>query len=434
MRAARGGGRAVAGRGGKGGRGAGRGGGKGGRSGGGKGGAGSASREASQKQFEQHYSTIFGSRWSSLRAALALPVDHVAWLNPFVAPTAASAPFGDADWSRFEHSSGCTMLSRRQASTHSEAAPVEMPQAGVLPASVSTPDAAQNLTAHYALDGASPLPALALAPRAGDRVLDLCAAPGGKSLCLAGQLFARGFSDGAATPSPVAVAADAAAGAEQDAREGSAGAPEEAARGAAAAGGLETAAAATAAAPPPLLSSARTLLISNDRSAPRRARLRRVLEEYLPKELLREATDLGPSDLPRQLDASSPASAARLTRAAHAAGFGKGSVVVTGIDAAGWGRGANAPPWSAVAFDRILVDAPCSSERHFVHALHEAGAKNSSDSGWSRSRLKRDAELQGSILRNGVRMLAVGGRLVYSTCEAAAQRGHLPRSDPLATP
>jgi 16S rRNA C967 or C1407 C5-methylase (RsmB/RsmF family) len=38
---------------------------------------------------------------------------------------------------------------------------------------------------------------------------------------------------------------------------------------------------------------------------------------------------------------------------------------------------------------------------------------------WSRARLKRDAALQLAILRNGVRLLAVGGRLVYSTCSLA---------------
>ena len=187
---------------------------------------------------------------------------------------------------------------------------------------------------HYALDGASPLPAIALAPRPGHRVLDLCAAPGGKTLVLAGQLF------GAAASSP------------------------------------------------------RTLLISNDRSQPRRTRLRRVIEEFVPKRFLREQSELSENpDAPAGMTAPS------------------GCIAVTGVDAAAWGRGMAAPRWSTIGFDRILIDAPCSSERHFMHGA--------ADAMWSRSRLKRDAELQGSILRNGVRMLAVGGRLVYSTCSLA---------------
>ena len=83
------------------------------------------------------------------------------------------------------------------------------------------------------------------------------------------------------------------------------------------------------------------------------------------------------------------------------------------MDAASWGRGPGAPTWSYLGFDRILVDAPCSSERHFLH--------DADGSMWSRARLKRDAELQGSILRNAVRLLAVGGRLVYATCSLAEE-------------
>lgn len=218
----------------------------------------------------------------------------------------------------------------------------EIPSATcAMPASVplSSSDGGRALQSHYALDGASPLPALALAPRRGHRVLDLCAAPGGKSLCLAAQLFYERSDrdhDGGG-------------------RDGS---------------------------------DCNSILISNDRSGPRRARLRRVLEEYLPSDLICE-----PSELP-----------AHNTGAMLAA--------VTGIDAAQWGRGPAAPAWSAAgSLDRILVDAPCSSERHFLHG--------SADATWSRARLKRDAALQGAIMRNASRLLAVGGRLVYSTCSLA---------------
>ena len=410
-----GGGRGGGGKGGKGSKGGG-GGGKGGRAGGRGGGGGAGTRAASINQFETHFTPIFQSRWESLKRALALPVDHVAWVNPFVSSDSVLGAFSPSAWQIFTHSSGCNLVARKTIGDGESiaAGATEMPQADVLAAAVTTPEAAQKLTAHYALDGASPLPAVALAPRPGDRVLDLCAAPGGKSLCLAGQLFGSAFGGGdkkgrssgiSCTSSSIAAAAgEGAASSDCDADEG------------AAEGSTAAIAAAAASTSPPVLASPRTLLISNDRSAPRRARLRRVLEEFLPRELIREPAELPVSTWGMDAGAS-PAAAAKAAAAATAAGFGRGAVCVTGVDACNWGRGANAPAWSAVGFDRILVDAPCSSERHFVHSLAEAAKAN--DAGWSRSRIKRDAALQGSILRNGVRMLAVGGRLVYSTCSLA---------------
>ncbi|KAL1527818.1 hypothetical protein AB1Y20_009201 [Prymnesium parvum] len=325
---------------------------------GGSGGGKASSRAAGLVQLDRHFAAAYGVRWARLRFALLRKVEHVAWRNPYVGRAEALALFEGASaqgWSELSHSSGCSLLVRARASEvesgggggEAEACP-SPPAAGVAEEGEADSDAVadpsmpqavairrastqQSLQSHYALDGASPLPALALAPRRGHRVLDLCAAPGGKSLCLAGQLFGGGL--------------EAAGG------EGS-------------------------------------LLISNDRSAPRRARLRRVLEEFLPAELLCEASEL-------------PMRGATPTAA-----------VVTGIDAAQWGRGPAAPSWSATAsFHRILIDAPCSSERHFLHGAPDAI--------WSRARLKRDAALQSAILRNGARLLAVGGRLVYSTCSLA---------------
>lgn len=137
-----------------------------------------------------------------------------------------------------------------------------------------------------------------------------------------------------------------------------------------------------------------TLLISNDRSKSRRARLRRVFDDFLPAALLRE-----PAQVPRSVWLGDASSAMMPVRA----------VAVTGVDAALWGR-----TNFAGGFDRILVDAPCSSERHFF--LDKAAGQV-----WTRARLKRDAELQSSILRNAVRLLAEGGRLVYATCSLAQE-------------
>ena len=319
-----------------------------------------AARAASLTQFDNHFKAVFGNRWPALKSSLSLPVEHVAWSNPFAE---AKRPFDQVKWSTHSHGSGCALIARALSDDGSPAASLEeMPDA--------SPSGASGLVTHYALDGASPLPALALAPRAGHRVLDLCAAPGGKSLVLAGQMFASAF------------ASSEDGDAEEETNNG---------------------AAAAAAATTPS-SSPRTLLISNDRSGPRRARLRRVIEEFAPKSLLRE-----PSDLP------APTWGLDNGKFDDKVGAGVGAIAVTGVDASAWGRGPAAPAWSAAGFDRILVDAPCSSERHFLHA---AGGP---DAVWSKARLKRDAALQGAILRNGVRLLKLGGRLVYSTCSLAEE-------------
>lgn len=65
-------------------------------------------------------------------------------------------------------------------------------------------------------------------------------------------------------------------------------------------------------------------------------------------------------------------------------------------------------------FDKILVDAPCSGEGMFkkeVNAIPE----------WSVENVKRCAERQKRILGCAGRMLAGGGRLVYSTCTFAPE-------------
>ncbi len=64
---------------------------------------------------------------------------------------------------------------------------------------------------------------------------------------------------------------------------------------------------------------------------------------------------------------------------------------------------------SSNVFDRILLDAPCSSERHVLN--DENYLKD-----WSPNRIKSLAVLQWSLLSSGWRMLNEGGYMVYSTC------------------
>jgi len=188
--------------------------------------------------FEERYRGLFGVRWPELAAALTAPADRVAF---------------DAG--------------------------------GAEP---------------YYLDSASILAARALELPAEGRILDACAAPGGKSLVIASRM------------GPLA------------------------------------------------------RLVSNELSADRRRRLRDALDRHLGAEA-------------------------------------RGRVEVWGRDAASLCR---AIP---EAFEAILLDAPCSSERH-VMADPAALAE------WTAARFRSLAQRQWALLSSALIMLKAGGCLVYSTC------------------
>ena len=63
-------------------------------------------------------------------------------------------------------------------------------------------------------------------------------------------------------------------------------------------------------------------------------------------------------------------------------------------------------------FDKVLIDAPCSGEGMF--RKDPAVIKT-----WEEERPEYFAKLQKDILKNGVRMLRPGGKLLYSTCTFA---------------
>ena len=251
---------------------------------GGKGGGSASSRAAALSQFDKHFVAVYGARWAGLRPALIQPVEHVAWVNPFAASSdSVRAVFDQSCWHSHKHESGCHLLVRG-VGTPGELA--ELPAAtNVAAATHSAETAAEHsreLTSHYALDGASPLPALVLAPRAGHRVLDLCAAPGGKTLCLAGQMFAHAFVGNG----------DESGDSKDDS--GLSTAHDQGVQPPLAPLALPPAPSQPMAPPPQPSpraaqgvpqggSQRRSLLVSNDRSAPRRARLRRVIEEFVPK-------------------------------------------------------------------------------------------------------------------------------------------------------
>lgn len=194
--------------------------------------------------FIQHYSAAYGERWPSLLQALqGTPVYHTLHFDPALEP--------------------------------------------------------------YYLDEASYATALQLDVQPGMQVLDMCAAPGGKSLVLASLLAGEG------------------------------------------------------------------VLQCNDRSNDRRVRLRRVLDASLPAAW-------------------------------------RAIVQVSGHDATRWGV------HEKDRWDRILLDAPCSSERHVLDSPKHLAE-------WSLSRIKRLAEQQGAMLAAAVDALRPGGEMVYSTCALAVE-------------
>lgn len=157
-----------------------------------------------------------------------------------------------------------------------------------------------KLEAPYYLDVASALAAASLPLGGARRILDLCAAPGGKTLVLASLMDA-------------------------DAE-----------------------------------------LLSNERSSERRARLHRVLDAHLGADL-------------------------------------RGRVSVAGRDGATWSR------LERDAYDRILLDAPCSSERHVLSSPSHLER-------WSPSRIRTLAQGEWALLSGAFLVLAEGGELLYATC------------------
>ncbi|MCA9395722.1 MAG: RsmB/NOP family class I SAM-dependent RNA methyltransferase, partial [Candidatus Omnitrophica bacterium] len=66
-------------------------------------------------------------------------------------------------------------------------------------------------------------------------------------------------------------------------------------------------------------------------------------------------------------------------------------------------------------FDKVLVDAPCSSESRFELGDPDTFAY------WSLRKIKEMRKKQIGLIRSGIRCLKSGGTLVYSTCTFAPE-------------
>ncbi len=77
--------------------------------------------------------------------------------------------------------------------------------------------------------------------------------------------------------------------------------------------------------------------------------------------------------------------------------------------------------WRHVAeqFDRVLIDAPCSSEARFNMADPESYRY------WSEKKIREMARKQGKLLFSAIQCLKPGGVLLYSTCSFAPEENEL---------
>ena len=225
----------------------------------------------SGERFEDHYRALFESRWDSLRASLLNKNSQVARLNRF-----------HPDPTQWLPKDATQVLEGCYASPTLEAPPATPP------------------VPYYIMDAASVLAARALAVQPGERGLDLCAAPGGKTLILAEAIGENGA------------------------------------------------------------------LTSNDSSRGRLARLRHVLDSYLPETTRQQ-------------------------------------VRVTAPDASRWGL------YEPHRYNRVLLDAPCSAEAHVI------GDKKAYAQ-WTPARPKQLALRQGALLAAAGDSTEPGGTVGYSTC------------------
>lgn len=229
--------------------------------------------------FYLHFQKIYGERWPALYAALLRPEQQVAREN-------ALSPVDDSALKKWKALSvkpelpGCHWIT---------------PGSGLSPERNG-----DELLDIYIMDPASVMVARALDVQSGDRVLDMCAAPGGKSLVLIESLREDGE------------------------------------------------------------------IYCNDLSPERRERLKKVIQQYVPRDI-------------------------------------RDRVWVTGKDGVQFGL---KEPGS---FDRILLDAPCSGERHILE-------NPSAQAEWSPRRTEHLASRQYSLLAAALLAVKADGRIVYSTC------------------
>ncbi|KAI1487117.1 S-adenosyl-L-methionine-dependent methyltransferase [Biscogniauxia mediterranea] len=287
--------------------------------------------QAAEDSFHRTYAAQYGEeRWQqTLYPALVAPTRYATLINRYATsdiPEAFSedeakglrsisfpSPSHDGESARAATGPGPSLLAYQSDAT----TPFPPPQ----------PHPSRRLMTHWNLDAASLLAVAVLDPRPGDKVLDLCAAPGGKSVAVSQLLRPCDFDSSS-----------------------------------------------------PSSSLAGGCLHSNEVHPARNKRLASNLAAYLPPAL-----------------------------------FASGEVKVLRFDAAAAASSATTLlPLGPGGYDKVLLDAPCSSERHIVHS--------STTSSWRSGQSRRAAKAQAALLATALRAARPrGGRVLYATCSLSAE-------------
>ncbi|KAI1741542.1 S-adenosyl-L-methionine-dependent methyltransferase [Xylaria scruposa] len=285
--------------------------------------------QAAEDSFNRTYAAQFGAeRWQqSLYPALTAPTRYAALVNRFAVADLAmvfsqeqSAKLQAVEFlgTGTEESGNSTPLKSYQWDVSEAEATFPPPQS----------DSSSGLMTHWNLDAASLLAVTLLDPKAGDKIFDLCAAPGGKSVAL--SQFLRPENYDSAAPSL--------------------------------GGGC---------------------LHSNEVNTGRNKRLASNLQSYLPD-----------------------------------AFFKSGEVKVLKLDGTEL-FSVQTLPLGPGGYDKVLLDAPCSSERHVIHAhvkAKQGGRVADEMASWRSGQSKKMAKTQVALLMTALKAVRVGGRVLYATC------------------
>lgn len=233
-------------------------------------------------EFDIYFTKVYGDRWPAIRQALQVKEKQILRKN-FFSEHASDYGLKNFFGDQIHSSSKCYWLTEDFTKKYKE---IQRDEA--------------NLLDYYIMDPASFLAVDHFPVSAQDKVLDMCAAPGGKSLILAEKVFEQGE------------------------------------------------------------------LYANELSEPRRERLMKVVQNYIPREK-------------------------------------RDHIWVKGWDAQFFGLKMPA------SFDKILVDAPCSGERHQLESDSELKE-------WTIKKSQKLAIRQYSLLASAFQAVKDDGLIMYSTC------------------